>query len=371
MGVSTTGKKRALFIGPLPPPVTGQSLACAVLLEALRSRFDVEVIDINKSDLNSGRVSWSRIADMLGVARRVRSAQRNADLVYFTITESLLGNLKDMLIYAACLPRLERLVIHLHGGAGMVRLLQGRVLRLLNGWFLRRMGAVIVLGSRLAPIYKGLVLPERLKQVQNFAEDRFFLTDAEINAKHADHNKVRLLYLSNMIPEKGCLLIADALEALPADDRAQMQVDFAGAFPTPEAEATFRARIASLTGVAYHGTVHGDAKRQLLADAHIVCLPTYYPYEGQPICILEGYAAGCAVVTTDHSGILDVFTDGENGLLVEKRSVESLARALLELLTNRDELTRFGKTNAAYARRQFSVDRYNTDLLRILDTVVA
>lgn len=360
-------KKKIVFVGPLPPPVTGQSLACEVFLEALQSRYDVEVIDINKSDLNSGRASWSRITDMLGVAWRVTCAQRKADLVYFTITESFLGNLKDMLIYGACLPRLDRLVIHLHGGAGMARLLQGRALRQANSWFLRRMGAVIVLGPRLAKIYAGLVQPSRIKQVPNFAEDRFFLQDSEVAGKFAASGPIRILFLSNMIAEKGCLVIVDALMALNAEERGRISVDFAGAFPTPECETAFLRKIENLPQITYHGIVGGEEKRRLLARSHVLCLPTYYPYEGQPICILEGYAAGCAVVTTDHSGILDVFTNGENGLLVEKQSVESLASAFRDILLDRGKIERFGAKNVDHARQHFTVTRYNSDLLDIVE----
>jgi glycosyltransferase involved in cell wall biosynthesis len=64
---------------------------------------------------------------------------------------------------------------------------------------------------------------------------------------------------------------------------------------------------------AYHGDssaciiVDGPGKKNLFSEAHIFCLPTYYPYEGQPIAILEAFASGCVVITTNHSGISDFF----------------------------------------------------------------
>jgi glycosyltransferase involved in cell wall biosynthesis len=363
--------QRLLFIGPLPPPLTGQSLACEVLLKALEGHYDVELLDINKTDLKSGNASWSRVAEILGVIRRVRQARSRADIIYFTITESLLGNIKDMMIYVACMPKLGRLVIHLHGGAGMSRLLGGSpgLLRVLNGWFLRRMGAVIVLGGRLRGIYAGLVDDVRLKEVQNFAQDDFFLSDAEIENKYRDVKIIDVLYLSNMIPEKGCFLMLDAFKALGQRERAMLRLNFAGGFVSPEDEAAFRAAMADEENVAYHGIVQGAAKRQLLGQSHLLCLPTYYPYEGQPICILEAYAAGSGVITTDHSGILDVFTNDENGLLVEKQSRDDLVRIFRAVLADRLALSRYGRTNAAYARRQFTTDRYNRQLLKILDDV--
>jgi glycosyltransferase involved in cell wall biosynthesis len=80
--------------------------------------------------------------------------------------------------------------------------------------------------------------------------------------------------------------------------------------------------------------IDGVEKRKLYCESHIFCLPTYYPFEGQPISILEGYATGCAVITSNHSGIPFIFKDEKNGFMVEKKSVssltESLRKAILE-----------------------------------------
>jgi glycosyltransferase involved in cell wall biosynthesis len=67
--------------------------------------------------------------------------------------------------------------------------------------------------------------------------------------------------------------------------------------------------------------------------------------EGQPISILEAYAAGCAVIATGQPGIRDVFEGGTNGFEVDGTPADiglALARAaggtaaLLEIaLTNR------------------------------------
>ena len=71
----------------------------------------------------------------------------------------------------------------------------------------------------------------------------------------------------------------------------------------------------------------GEKKRRLFAEAHVFCLPTYYSYyEGQPISILEAYASGCVVITTDHGGICDIFKDKINGFRVEKRSCLSIKK---------------------------------------------
>lgn len=368
-GVADCGdRKTILFIGPIPPPITGQSLACEVFLKALREKHDVILIDINKSDFSSGGLVWARVKEIAGILRQVRREAGRADAVYFTITESLLGNAKDMLIYLACWRLLPRMVVHLHGGAGMIRLLHGPTgfLRRINAFFLERMAAVIVLGDRLRRVYEGAVSESKLRVVVNFAEDVYQLPVNAIEAKFANQAPLRVLYLSNMIAEKGYLLLQGAVRAIASERPGTIQLDYAGGFVTEEDKAKFLASIADCPFIRYHGIVRGDEKMQLLRQAHILSLPTYYPFEGQPICILEGYAAGCAVLTTDHSGIFDVFTPGENGWAVEKRSSRSVEAALRHCMGNPEAVAEAGQRNALLAKERFTAKRYNDALLEIV-----
>src|SRR5262245_32118847 len=189
---------RVLFIGPLPEPVTGQSLACQVLLDGLTEGHDVDVIDLTKKDFKQGVSSGSRVAEIAGVLWRVARKRGGADVIYLTVSESRAGNLKDLLIYSLCLGRLRHMVIHLHGGAGMRRIMQGNspILRRMNMFFLRRLGAAIVLGSRHVDLYRGVVPDERIHIVPNFAEERFFMTSAAVDARFSSTRPLKLLFLS-------------------------------------------------------------------------------------------------------------------------------------------------------------------------------
>jgi glycosyltransferase involved in cell wall biosynthesis len=320
---------KVLFIAPLPDPVTGQSLACKVMLDELVRHHVVKVININKTSLKSGQGSWRRALESIGYVWQAFRLSREADVVYFTIAESVAGNLKDMAIYLACLPRLSHMAIHLHGGAGMRVLMHQRPwLAALNRWFLRRMGAIILLGERHRDILRDLPQMRRVHIVPNFAQDAFFLAQSDLQVKFLATAPLRVLYLSNLIPGKGYLELLAAFESLEPAEQARLQLDFAGAFESPQDEAYFLTRIAGLPALRYHGVVSGATKARLLASAHVFCLPTYYPYEGQPISILEAYASGCAVITTDHSGIFDVFEPGKSGISVVKRSASAVAQAL-------------------------------------------
>jgi glycosyltransferase involved in cell wall biosynthesis len=218
-------------------------------------------------------------------------------------------------------------------------------------------------------LFAGVLPPERIHLVPNFAQDYLFLAPAEIDAKFAVSPPLRVLFLSNLIPGKGYRELLEAFLSLDPVRQMGLRIDFAGGFSDEIEQAEFLERIRPYHQLGYHGIVGGDPKRHLLQDAHVLCLPTYYPYEGQPISILEAYAAGCAVITTDHSGIGDVFRDGENGFQVAKRSVGDLAGALARAAADPEALRAMAHTNRDMAQLHYRTRIYNERLTRIIEGV--
>lgn len=362
---------RILFVGTLPEPTTGQSLACQVLLEDLRSKYDVTVVDLVKSTLSKGVGSAIRVVEVLKIVLRTARGARHADVVYITIAESVLGNLRDLLLYVASIGKLKATVIHLHGGAGMRDLMSDRhrLLKRVNAVFLRRLGGVIVLGERHLSMFEPYVDQARLVVVPNFALNELFVEERDILAKFANVEPLRVLFLSNLIAGKGWIELLAAYEQLSPSMRESIELDFAGAIAEDDERGHFLERLDRLPRARYHGAVRGDTKASLLAEAHVFCLPTFYAFEGQPISILEAYASGCVVVTTDHSGIFDVFEPGLNGVEVEPKSIESLRSALTELL-GRMDLSQIALHNRRQAWAQFRSEEYCANVGRVIEMVL-
>jgi glycosyltransferase involved in cell wall biosynthesis len=358
-----------LFIATLPPPITGQSIASSAFYDDLvAGGFRVRIVNLSKRSLSSGFHSVWRIIEILGILAKVVAGRKSTSHCYFTVAESVAGNLKDLLVYLCLLGRLDTTYVHLHGGAGMQSLLSRRhpFLRRINGMFLKRLAGVIVLGGRLEPIYANLVPRQRIYIVQNFAPTDTFITFTELRRKLDSGGPIRVLYLSNLLPEKGYSDLLAAVRSLPSSILNRLHVDFAGGFETEFAQRAFLNAIEDMPQIKFHGIVQGEAKKQLLNRAHIFCLPTYYPYEGQPISILEAYASGCSVLTTDHSGIYDIFTPGINGLSVEKKSPQSIAASITTLATDPRQLRRYCVVNARTARREYRLEKHLQKLRAVL-----
>lgn len=364
---ASTRHLRILFIGPLPEPVTGHSLACQILLEALQVKHDVRVVNLSKASFGGGVTSLGRIAEVGAILRQIRQQVRATDVVYLTISESVAGNLKDLCIYLLCWRRLPQMVIHLHGGSIRSHIFDRHaILRALNAVFLRRIGTAIVLGRTHLPVFEGLVPRHRQHIVANFAQDYLFTNDAAITAKFAATDVIHLLFLGNLIEGKGHGDLLAGYRLLPPALRSRIRLHFAGAFDTEEESAQFGASIADDPAVTYHGVVSGEGKRALLAQAHVLVLPTSLS-EGQPISILEAYAAGCVVMTTACGGIPDIFTHGVHGYGIQPGSPESVRDAIAGVLANDSLIEDIARRNWQLASSTYRTEAYAAGVAALIE----
>ncbi len=242
-------------------------------------------------------------------------------------------------------------------------------MRALNRFFLCKVNRIVVLGPSLTDIFEGVVPREKIVDISNFAANDLFVSEDAIKRKFLNVRPLRLLFLSNLLPGKGHEELLEGFKSLPAHLRDVVQLDFAGAFESERQGAAFQAAIADFPTVKYHGVVRGTRRQALLRDAHIFCLPTYYIHEGQPLSILEAYASGCVVMTTDHSGIRDVFIAGGNGFKVEKRSAESVRHAIEAALANTVSLVDIALANRVDAE-SYRLDLFNDRLTKVVTRVL-
>lgn len=242
----------------------------------------------------------------------------------------------------------------------------------INRSLIKSIQGAIVLGPSFRHLFDGLLSTDRLHIIGNYVEPELLLPLELLERKYRDVRTVNILFLSNMLPQKGFMELLEAYQALPPDLRARSRLRFAGQFSDAGKDAEFRRRIAGLPQVQYLGPVVGLEKRELLWSSHVFCLPTYYLYEGQPISILEAYAAGAVVITTENGGINDIFRAGENGYGVNipnsvDVSKERLTQALVAAITAIEEHRAMGMGNRAKAEKDHALSMFED---RIVKSVV-
>ena len=108
----------------------------------------------------------------------------------------------------------------------------------------------------------------------------------------------------------------------------------------------------------------------LLRSIDVLVHPTFYG-EGLPQILLEAAACGLPVITTDIPGCREAVTSGENGWVLENRSVEDLADLMRAAASNPEERQRRGRMNRQRAERDFSVARTNAHVLEVYRSLLA
>lgn len=361
---------KILFIAPIAPPINGQSKASKVLLDALQqNKHDLCIVNLSKNSLKSGFNSIGRVFEVVYILMMVWTKRKDNDIIYLSLAESFFGNIRDIFIYLICYKNIHKICVHMLGGAGMKEILGGKGLhQKINYFLLKKIGAVIVEGSVNFEIFSRVIDKEKIYIVPNFAEDYLFANNNEIKEKFSDTSIIRILYLSNLIPGKGYSELADAYIGLEEAFKNKINIVFVGGFESQESENEFLNKIKDYDGLNYIGKfIDGEKKRDLYCKSHVFCLPTYYPYEGQPISILEAYASGCVVITTNHSGIPFIFSDKINGFMVEKKSVSSIKEVIEYVLNHRTQLRDIAFNNRNEAFKEYRTAIYQNAILKLFN----
>jgi glycosyltransferase involved in cell wall biosynthesis len=107
---------------------------------------------------------------------------------------------------------------------------------------------------------------------------------------------------------------------------------------------------------------------RVLADAHVVALPSFYR-EGVPKTLIDAAAAGRAVVTTDTPGCRDAVLPGKTGLLCPPRDAQALADRLEQLIADPETLRAMGLAARQFAEHRFDVRQVTAEHVRIYRTI--
>jgi len=366
---------KILIIAPLSSldntlPVTGNTLPVLKMIDFLKKKHSFDLVNLSK-DFNTG-FRFSRFFQIVRIVLKVRNRVKENDLIYLTVAESFFGNLRDLLIYIMCYKKIDRVVIHMLGGAHMKQILQpssGLIFKF-NRFLVSRLGAVIVEGEDQANTFSNVIARDKIFINPNFAEDYLFVEPEDVEAKFDNLDLINVLFLSNHLEGKGHEELSTAFLLLKHEFKKCIKIDFVGSFPDRDSQLRFENKIKSEGNLRYHGPLKGLEKKAMFQKAHVFCMPTYYPFEGQPFTILEAYAAGCMVITTNHSGIGQVFKDGVNGCQVEKASVSSVNEALVRCVKEKTSLVDYGRHNNLEARVKYNEQGYLLRQQEVLNKVI-
>lgn len=151
----------------------------------------------------------------------------------------------------------------------------------------------------------------------------------------------RLLFVGNLTPIKGVILLIKALSSvLKKETRFSLTVIGEGAEKINlEQEVK---KYALNDTVKFIGTVSPDRVAGWMSESDCLVLPSLW--EGTPNVILEAMACGLPVVASDLPGIRELVTPDLNGLLFQPQDVDALSRHLLKIIQDLALRRRMGQS---------------------------
>lgn len=178
--------------------------------------------------------------------------------------------------------------------------------------------------------------------------------------RHVPSKQVRILFLGRVGERKGVPQLIEALAQLPRD--GSWTATIAGDGDLSDAQAQIAG--AGLTEmVSLPGWVGPAEVEQHLANADILTLPSFD--ENLPMSVIEGMAAGLAVVATPVGATEEIVRDDETGLLVPPGDSNALAQALQSLVIDEARRKRLGAAARAYHAEHLEIEPYARRLAEI------
>ena len=292
-------------------------------------------------------------------------------IVHYSFPLSAPSILRDPWFMHYALKKGYKMVVHVHGGlfltAPKIPFILEKILRWVFSWDV----PFIVLSEREKEILQSRFGAKRVEVLPNCPDaPKSNETQSEIATKTKrpsdygnangnrnalnQHKVLTIGYLGRIEPNKGMTELLEALKKCKAEGR-MFKVRFAGKEQT-EGEYLPKYREALGENFEYCGLVSGESKKQFLDSLDVFVMPTYF--EGLPMSMLETMSYGAVPVVTKVGSIPTVVRDGENGLFVEKKDVDSICEALKKLDSDRALLDKISDEAQKTIQENFSPERY-------------
>ncbi len=160
--------------------------------------------------------------------------------------------------------------------------------------------------------------------------------------------KFTILFVGRLSEKKGVIYLIQALIELKSFVK-HLDVLICGDGPLRQDLERFTEANQLNDMVEFKGFITDDEKIAYMELADVLVVPSIVmdsgETEGLPVVILEGLAAGKAIIASNVSGASDVIQDGYNGFLVEQKKPDQIAEKIMFIMNN-PEIRENIETNA-------------------------
>ena len=357
-----------VVLGPHRAAVSGISTHLNLLLASrLADEFSLVHFQVGSEGRTESRVGRLARIVVSPLTLAVAILTRRADIVHINTALNARAFWRDLAYLIVARLCGARVLYQVHGGA------------LPQQFFPRGRAVTAVLRKTMGLAHAIVVLAQvELEAYRKFFPGRQILACPN-GVDVAQYSKIarpyshtgaplELVYVGRLAAEKGLYEALRGLQ-LALRDGARARIVLAGSGPEEARLRQFAQDLGLAADVSFVGPVSGADKIRLLANADVMVLASYS--EGLPYALLEGMAAGTAVITTRVGAIPDVVTEGVHGLFVPPRDAGAIARAIGRLAADREALASMGRACRRRIAGAYSMERLSRELRELYVDICA
>ncbi len=184
---------------------------------------------------------------------------------------------------------------------------------------------------------------------------------------------IKVLTIARLIEKKGVMFAIDAVARLLSKGE-QIEYSVVGDGTLREKLQLFIEEKGVQKQVRLLGRKTHEEVKTLLEESHVLLAPSLTAeggdQEGIPNAIKEAMASGLPVISTFHSGIPELVTDGVSGLLVRERDAAAIADALAYLISHPEICNEMGQAGRKQVELRFDTNSLNRKLEELYLKVV-
>lgn len=204
--------------------------------------------------------------------------------------------------------------------------------------------------------------PARVKLIMNAVD----LSGVEFVPKiHRSGEPYRFIFVGRLCRPKGVYELIEAFSLLQSSARVELMV--VGDGPEKDNLVELSQSLEIADKILFTGAVRDVFT--YMDKAHAFVLPSYS--EGIPRVVMEAFAAGVPVISTNIPGVKQLITDKVNGRLVPVKDARSLATAMNYFLDNQDITKQYISVSRDLIVERFSAKRLANDYKREYLKIIA
>jgi glycosyltransferase involved in cell wall biosynthesis len=369
-------KLRVIVAGQIPPPIGGQAVMIARILDELRSHSCFDVVHLpfffTRDVRRTRRAGLDKVFELFAVLGRlawIRASGAIDALLYPVGGPQLVPLVRDVCLLPWILLASKRVIFHFHAG-GVAETIQHHSL-MLRGIvrFLYQKGNAAIVMTEFGRRDATCLGINNVKVVPHTLEDTY---DPGI-VRRSIGSTPKLLYVGHLSHEKGTPSLLQAFAALRRTG-ADCSLELVGECLPPYSEDGMKSSIQRLGiegAVELSGVLSGKEKWNRFARASLFVFPSLAP-ESFGLVTVEAMMWALPVVACDWRGNREVLGESFGGILFQPHPnlANALASALRKALARRQKWNEWGLINRQTFESNYKAEGSRSRLVEVLERLV-